>query len=184
MDFQLPRDRQGTPNSCLHRGKMNLIHCEGRGDTLVSCPNNFGTSLLEKAFPCVIWCSQLSASPGNCPLYLCLQPGLTAQEYLNSHHSGTADRRKEILLTAKSSRTTEANCQGNISTTHSPQWEDTKTVSMITRGGNQTQGPGAPSPKTSRLSTIQIYVYINTRRHVCICHSSFKKHFHSSGGTA
>lgn len=46
-----------APFTCPAACSQDLIHWERGGDTLVSCPNNFGTFplLLEKAIYCLIW---------------------------------------------------------------------------------------------------------------------------------
>lgn len=88
------------PAACSFIGK--------EGETLWSPTQTTFPLLLEKAFPCLTRCPQLSASSGNCSLYLCLQPGSTVGENFNSHHLDTAGPRREVLLIAKSSLTTEA----------------------------------------------------------------------------
>lgn len=111
-----------APFTCPAACSRVLLHWERGGDTLLSCPNNFGTSPLplEKPFPCLVWRPQLPASPGKCPLYHCLQPGSTARENSNSHHSDPAGPRREVLI-AKSSLTTEASLpREHIIITHSP----------------------------------------------------------------
>lgn len=159
----------------FHISNCLLLHWEGGGDTLISCPNNFETFplLLEKAFHCLIWCSQLPASPGSCPLYLCLHPGSTVWETLKSHPSDTASPRREVLI-AKSSLTTEASLPREHY--HHPQplvrklrHKEIKNI-LITRGGcatggNQNHSPSA-QPQDCAASPLYRSIYKHTHAYL------------------
>lgn len=187
--FRVLDQEETSPMSPFHMSSCLLLHWEGRGDTLISCPNNFGTfaMLLKEAFHCLIWCPQLPASPGNCSLYLCLQPGSTVQENLNSHHSDTTGPKREVLM-AKSSLTTEASLPKE--NYHHPQpivgklrHKEIKNILMMTQGGCATGRNQTHSPKTV-LPLHYRDRYINTHMHTYIYHSTLKMRSYSSGTIA